>query len=243
MTTPKTRRTLCVGFLLAALLPFCVPSSVSQTPPPSATISPADTGCCGPITASGQHMLQVLERMDVEHLWLANTKVHWRTGEPRSGHGHTHCSAFAAAAGERFGIYMLRPPQHSADLLASAQGRWFESERGRHDGWRPVTTSLEAQQLANQGVLVILVFINPDAHVPGHVAVVRPAVKSAKALAEEGPQTIQAGLHNFSNGTAVQSFAHHKGAWPTQVRMYAHEIDFEAPLPPPSKNEDVEDDK
>jgi hypothetical protein len=213
--------------ILRGMLPFCLLAALlscftalAQTPPAPA---PQPTSCCGPITPAGQHLLQVLDSMDVEHLWIASHKVEWRTGFPRSGKGGTHCSAFAAAVGERLGIYMLRPPEHEQLYLASAQGRWFEGEHAARDGWKPVTSAQDAQSLANQGNLVVIVFTNPDPHEHGHIAIVRPAIKSSEALAAEGPQTIQAGLHNFANGNALQSFSVHK-AWPDNVHMYTHSI-------------------
>jgi hypothetical protein len=208
-----------------ALIPSCA-FVQTTTPPPQAIATPVDAGCCGPITPAGEHLIHVLDSMDVEHHWQEGMKVYWENGEPKGGSGHTHCSAFAAAAGLRLGVYMLRPPDHSQDLLASAQGRWFGSEKGAQDGWHSVATSQEAQSLANQGYLVVLDYINPDFHHPGHIAIVRPAIKSQKSLDRDGPQTTQAGLHNFTSGNAVRSFQAHPGAWPSHVLMFAHTIDF-----------------
>ena len=137
---------------------------------------------------------------------------------------------------------MLRPPAHSQQFLASAQGRRFGSDKGQRDGWVRVMTSLQAQHLANAGELVVLVYVNPDYHVPGHIAIVRPYLKSMAALDHDGPETMQAGAHNFADGNAVRSFTKHPGAWPTQVAIYAHTIDFSAPPPPPAKDDDVDDD-
>ena len=97
--------------------------------------------CCGPVTTAGQKLLQVLDGADVEHLWLAHQHVNWSTGQEDTsvsptapGHA-THCSAFAAAIGERLGVYMLRPPEHGQVLLANAQTAWFGSEAARALGW------------------------------------------------------------------------------------------------------------
>jgi hypothetical protein len=188
--------------------------------------SAAASGCCGAITPGGEQLLKLLVSMDVEHLWMSHHKVEWRTGFPKSGRGGTHCSAFAAAVGERLGIYMLRPPEHSQEFLATAQGRWFEGEHARRDGWRQVRTAEEAQSLANRGELVVLFHISPEAEVHGHIAIVRPAVKSMSAMESEGPETMQAGLLNFADGTAKRSFQLHPGVWPSQVGMYAHATRF-----------------
>jgi hypothetical protein len=126
---------------------------------------------------------------------------------------------------------MLRPPEHSQSFLASAQGRWFPSKEAKRKGWRQVMTSEEAQRLANQGELVVLNYINPVPGQHGHIAIVRPMVKSAEALAAEGPETMQAGKTNFSDGNAARSFRSHVGAWPTQVTMWAHRTRLQDGLP------------
>ena len=75
------------------------------------------------ITPAGEMLARVLDSMDVERHWLADQTIHWRTGTPdRRGHqSATHCSAFVAAACDRMGVYILRPPDHSQTLLASAE--------------------------------------------------------------------------------------------------------------------------
>jgi hypothetical protein len=83
---------------------------------------------------------------------------------------------------------------------------------------------LQAQMLANLGNLVVLVYGRE--HGSGHIAIVRPAVKSRKQLDEDGPETTQAGGHNFSDGTAKYSFVFHPGAWPNQVKIFAHATKF-----------------
>jgi len=190
----------------------------------------ADEPCCGPITPAGQRLATLLDSLDVEHKWLAHLHIDWETGEPDrtadySGPGKaTHCSAFAAAVGERLGVYMLRPPQHSQILLASAQTAWFATKAGADAGWRPITTMQEAQSLANQGQLVVISYESPIAKKPGHIVIVRPSLKSAQALAAEGPQVIQAATRNKASYPAAKSFAAHPGAWPGGVRVFAHSV-------------------
>jgi len=194
-------------------------------PAAAATVS---AGCCGPVTPAGAQLVKFLDSQNVEHLWTAHEHIDWQTGEPMPGHGHeppTHCSAFAAAAAKKLGIYILRPPEHGQDMLSLAQERWLGSSAGREEGWKPVGSPKEAQVLANQGELVVLVFGRE--HGSGHIAIVRPAVKSDKALAEDGPETTQAGGHNFSDGNAKYSFVFHPGAWPSKVEMFAHATKFQ----------------
>lgn len=215
--------------VLVGVLAVARGGGAQQGAPAAAEAKVAESGCCGVVTPAGEQLRKFLDGMDVEHLWLAKSKVNWETGEPVAPNGHTHCSAFAAAVAERLGIYMLRPPEHGQDFLASAQGLWFKSDAGVHDGWKPVRSGGEAQALANRGELVVLVYVSPDPKKTGHIAVVRPAEKSVEEMKREGPQTIQAGGKNFASGTAVRSFKLHKEAWPNEVMAFAHATRFEAP--------------
>ena len=81
-----------------------------------------------------------------------------------------------------------------------------------------------AQQLANRGQLVVVLYENPDKHVPGHIAIVRPSEKSSHALEENGPETIQAGEHNHNKINVRIGFENHPGAWPDGVRYYMHPL-------------------
>ncbi len=192
-----------------------------------ATPAYAETPCCGPITPAGERLAALLDSMDVEHRWLAHQHVNWQTGaqdEPGTqGHDRaTHCSAFAAAVGLRLNVYMLRPPEHRQTFLATAQTQWFQTEAAEKAGWRPITDWAQAQTLANQGELVVIAYPNPDPHHPGHIVVVRPSLKSADALAVEGPQVIQAATRNKISYPASRSFNAHSGAWPSNVKIFAH---------------------
>jgi hypothetical protein len=166
--------------------------------------------------------------MNVESLWLAHEHVNWETGEPDKGAdyegpgNHSHCSAFAAAAAKRLGVYLLRPPEHGQLLLANAQAEWLSSAAARKSGWQSVADMREAQRLANQGNLVLVLFQNPSKHVPGHIAIVRPSEKSLKALREDGPRIIQAGNHNHASTNVRIGFQNHPGAWPDGVLYYVH---------------------
>ncbi len=192
--------------------------------------STAESPCCGPITDQGTRLLAVLDGMNVESLWLAQEHVNWETGEPDkradySGPGRsTHCSAFAAAVGKRLGVYMLRPPEHGQVLLANAQAEWFRSPAGRQGGWRTAKDAHEAQSLANRGNLVVIVYESPDPHRPGHIAIVRPALRPTRLLDENGPEITQAGQKNHTKTSAKVGFLAHPGAWPAGVLYYSHAI-------------------
>jgi hypothetical protein len=168
--------------------------------------------------------------MHVESLWLANEHINWETGEPDRGAGyegpgnHTHCSAFAASAAKRLGVYLLHPPEHGQQLLSNAQAAWIATPEGRKAGWRPVSEMRKAQTLANNGQLVVVLYPNPDPHKPGHIAIVRPSEKSTRLFEENGPEVIQAGEHNHDQISVRIGFENHPGAWPTGVRYYVHPL-------------------
>lgn len=186
----------------------------------------------GQITPAGHRLSTFLDELHVERLWQAGHAVDWQTGERLSAAEHgantaTHCSAFVAAAAERLGIYILRPPQHSEHLLANAQFQWLHGEKAREQGWRAVKTPEEAQHLANHGQLVVAVFENPDHRHPGHIAIVRPAIHSEQHLHDVGPQIIQAGEHNYNSTSLAHGFKQHPLAWGDRyVRFYAHAVEW-----------------
>ena len=192
--------------------------------------------CCGPITPEGARLARFLDATGVDHLWLVGNRVNWETGEAIAASSKpttTHCSAFAAAAAERLGIYVLRPPEHSQDLLANAQLRWLH-DAPAGAGWRSLPDPAAAQAAANRGDLVLEAFENPNPHRPGHIAVVRPSEQSRVALDRDGPRETQAGETNALDTFTALGFRHHPGAWlpggQGGIRYYAHAIDW-AKLP------------
>jgi len=86
-----------------------------------------------------------------------------------------------------------------------------------------VRDAKEAQTLANKGSFVVVVYESPDVRKPGHIAIVRPSIKSGAELAEEGPEVIQAGQHNHNSTSVKDGFRSHPGAWPDGVRYYMHQ--------------------
>jgi hypothetical protein len=191
--------------------------------------------CCGNITPEGRRLVAVIDSMHVEQKWQAKEHINWETGEPDrpanyEGPGKaTHCSAFVAALGERLNVYLLRPPQHGQILLASAQAEWFHDKDGVEKGWKPLDGpdhERTAQEMANQGFLVMIVYESPNPHTPGHIVVVRPSEKSMEQFRKEGPQIAQAGTINYSSYVAAQAFIHHPGAWPEGVHYYWHKVDW-----------------
>jgi len=193
----------------------------------------AEPSCCGPISPAGHRLAFVLDGMDVESRWLAHEHVKWDTGRPDKGPDYdgpgrsTHCSAFAAAVGSRLGVYMLRPPDHGQVLLANAQAEWFHKRGGRESGWRTAPGPRQAQTLANEGNLVVIVYESRDPHKPGHIAVVRPELRPLRLLEQNGPEITQAGQKNYARTSAKVGFQHHPGAWPNGVKYYVHPVPFE----------------
>jgi hypothetical protein len=190
--------------------------------------------CCGPISAEGQRLTSFLDTSGVDHLWIAGWHVDWRTGaidrpEPGGPEAKTHCSAFVAAMAERLRAYILRPPEHPQKLLANAQMGWLV-HNGAGSGWQVVAGPVEAQTLANAGMLVVAAYENPNPHRPGHVAIIRPSLKSLDELQHDGPQETQAGATNALSTTIAVGFRHHAGAWKPggagTIRYYAHAVNW-----------------
>jgi hypothetical protein len=192
-----------------------------------------DRAMAEPITPAARQLFQIIDSLDVEHHWPAGEHVSWESGIPdgkpevTSGK-HTHCSAFAAAAAKRVGIYLLRPPEHGQILLANAQYDWLASE-GAARGWKPIADGPDAQHYANQGWLVLAAYKNHHDDKPGHVAIVRASDKDALAVLEEGPQITQAGGTNYRSVALRVGFAGHPAAWEHhEVMYYAHAVEADA---------------
>ncbi len=185
----------------------------------------AANSCCGPISSAGQLVLQKLDQSGVEQLWLPGYKVDWRTGQPDPADkpGKTHCSAFVAAFLANQAIYILRPPEHSAKLLANAQMAWLESENASQQGWQQLSSMQAAQAKANQGKWVVAAYANPDPTKPGHIAIVRPADLSVAELHQAGPQITQAGYRNYLSSNVKTGFSRHRGAWPDEIRYFVYQ--------------------
>lgn len=179
------------------------------------------------MSSARQHLSQLLDQMDVESRWLPHQPIYWEDGSNDSTKREiaSHCSAFVAAVAYKTNTYILRPPDHSEVLLANAQAEWLE-KHGSAYGWEKVENPLEAQDFANRGMLVVVAFKNANAHKPGHIAVVRPSDKSIELINDEGPQIVQAGLHNYNSTSVKVGFKYHPNAWTNaneyQVQFYAH---------------------
>ncbi len=186
-----------------------------------------------PISSEGERLRAFLDSMHVEEHWIAGAIVDWRTGEPtgqpiKDDRPHTHCSQFAAAACERAGVYILRPPDHSGTLLANAQFDWLP-EKGRAGGWAPVPDGKAAQELANRGNVVVAVYKNHDPKKSGHIAIVRPSAKSDAELKAEGPEVTQAGGHNHNACSLKEGFSNHRAGFEKgEIRFFSHAATFPA---------------
>jgi glutamine amidotransferase-like uncharacterized protein len=174
-----------------------------------------------------------LEAMEVDKLWLPGAIVDWKTGLPTgqpfkdAKSKHTHCSQFVAAATERLGVYVLRPPEHGVVLLANAQFNWLASDAGKKAGWVALKDGAAAQAAANDGRLVLASLKNPDPAKSGHIAIVRPGNKDAELLAKDGPDIMQAGGTNAMRTTLRKGFGNHKKEY-DQIAFYAHAVELPA---------------
>ena len=183
------------------------------------------------ISADGARLERFLDETQVESRWPAGVHVSWESGVPdgKAEHvmgKHTHCSAFVAAVAKQLGVYILRPPEHGQILLANAQYEWLAGT-GADQGWKPVATAEQAQQLANHGTLVVATYRNHHDDKPGHIAIVRPSTKTPAQIEREGPQITQAGGTNYFSTSLLRGFSGHPSAWEHhEVRYYAHAVDW-----------------
>jgi hypothetical protein len=186
----------------------------------------ATQGQVAEVTRQGRSLSQTLDAMNVERRWLPGGEVDWKTGSPRetpiTEGRYTYSSAFVSAACARLGVELPRLADPPAANAANDLCDWLRAEGPAH-GWKAVKGPLEAQARANEGEVVIASFKEADPARDGHIAIVRPSTRSERAVREEGPQVIQAGLANFRNTSLKNGFHPFAGAWPGRVRFYAHD--------------------
>jgi hypothetical protein len=181
------------------------------------------------ITPQARWLAHELDTMGVETKWIAGAHVDWETGLPdgvaeKLPGRHTHCSGFVAAAAEKLGVYILRPPEHGQELLANAQNEWLAIE-GRAEGWRPMDGPVDAQNAANRGLLVVASYHNHHSDKSRHIAIVRPGDKSVEKILAEGPDVIEASTVNESSISVKAGFAGHVYAWGNdEIDYYAHAV-------------------
>jgi hypothetical protein len=177
--------------------------------------------------AKGHALKEFYLGLRVEDLWLSGHHIDWETGEPDNSAStqdmHTHCSAFVAAACKRLNIYILRPPDHSMQLLANAQCDWLQTPEADKMGWKLIESGdryEKAQDYANSGHVVIAAVKNSNPKLPGHIALVRPADISTAQLTESGPMLIMASTHNFNYISLKSGFKSHIEEWPEHTIVF-----------------------
>ncbi len=180
----------------------------------------------------GRALKEFYLSLHVEDLWLSGQHVNWQTGEPDDPSAeqdiHTHCSAFVAAACAKRNVYILRPPDHSIQLLANAQYDWLQSNEAKKMGWVKIESEEvyeKSQVLANKGYFVVATCKNKDPKLPGHIALVRPAEITTDQLAESGPMLISVGTHNFNYISLKSAFGSHLSGWPEKEISFYYNTD------------------
>ncbi|MDR3706276.1 MAG: hypothetical protein P4L28_10255 [Paludibacteraceae bacterium] len=175
----------------------------------------------------GLKLQKLYLNMHIETGWLNGQHVDWRTGKQddpnATTENTTHCSAFVAAACDRMGIYILRPPEHEQELLANAQYNWLLSAKGKVNGWRQLnkTDYKTAQQYANQGYMVVATYKNPNPQRAGHIVCVMPSEIEQDSLQQNGPFIIQSSRINNSNIKFRTAFHRViKKQWPAQNVLF-----------------------
>ena len=183
-----------------------------------------------PLTGGAPKLVKLLDSTRLDVLWQKGYTVNWLTGVSlsKTSSTSTHCSAFAAAFADKLGIYFLRPPQHSQTLLANAQCDWLATDTAAQLGWKKVSTQLEAQNLADSGVLVMVGYKSPISSQSGHMAVLRPFIKSLSLLQLEGPQEAQSGDTNAFSIPVKLGFSNHPLAFPNGVIYYQHSVNWDS---------------
>jgi hypothetical protein len=181
-------------------------------------------------------MIEFLKGIPVKTRWLSGHHVTWTTGQQDRADGvapetASHCSAFVAAVALALDRYVLRPPNHSQELLTNHQYDWLSGDEtypgpdALTSGWQAIGLSgddgvlAEAVARANAGQLVLAAFASADRKKPGHICIVRPQTW----LTDSGvpPIVMSAGTLNYCTIDMKTAFEEHHGAWPSAVALFS----------------------
>jgi hypothetical protein len=179
------------------------------------------------ISANGAALTAFLDSLQVTNYWIGGSSVNWLTGAPGGSGANktigtaTHCSAFAAAAAEMLGIYLLRPPDASDVDLANHQADWFVTNTA---SWFPITGMTNAQHQANAGVLVMASYKSSSGS--GHIAILRASNRTDADVNGTGPEECQSGEYNFGDTNVSTGFNQHAGAFPNGIKYYGHSVSY-----------------
>jgi len=203
---------------------------------PGITVLHADVGVVTPL---GQQLAGYLDSFQVQH-WWPTIPVNWQTGSqntptppaPNTTLTGTHCSDFTTAAAWPLGIYILRPPIYPGGWndMANYQDLWFKTNSQTPYGWLTISNSstngIIAQDLANQGYLVIASYLNPDINDSGHTAVVHPYSNTVANIMAVGPEECQAGTYNYNLTNIATGFNEHPDAFPSNINYFYHPVTY-----------------
>ncbi|MCW3124273.1 MAG: hypothetical protein JWQ38_3765 [Flavipsychrobacter sp.] len=165
------------------------------------------------VDSNGEKLRQFYLSLDVSHLWLKGHDIDWETGLPNGGFANkTYCTKFVAATCKRLNIYTQRPSGPGHSFSANTLYDWMSTKEAQKKGWvRIEAGSLismysAAQQYANGGKVVVVLYKDKSGNTPGHSALVRPAIIGYDDLVNVGPVLMQAGNINSDSVRLTKTF-------------------------------------
>jgi len=162
-----------------------------------------------------------LDSFNIDSKWVRGKDCNIYSGEHQekkhSIKNITYCSLFVAHVARKLNIYLPAPPIYKRYFLASTQCRWL-LEKGTSYEWKKVSP-LQAQDNANKKYFTLVCTISPRGDKPGHIAIVRPTLKTSAKLLEEGPEILNVGWHNQQSVSVKKGFKKQKNAF-EEGRIY-----------------------
>ena len=189
---------------------------------------------CMEVSDRGYILKQIYDKMLVEKLFSQNTYIDWMTGLPLDKPDNniydptckdsffTHCSSFVASVCYKLNVPILCPPDHGTEGLANLQYDWL-IKKGSDCGWKEITSSVDAQNSANNGHLVVITYRNFNDDNKGHIAIVLPFKTFFILIKLFGVRICQAGTTNSSSMFATKGFSQKKIK---SCKYFCHDIDI-----------------
>lgn len=160
-------------------------------------------------------LIEILDTYDLETKWLPGYNVDCETGDIMPAKStwvkSSHCSCFNYRFCNDMNVKLIGTKEgFNQKGLATNQLKWLKTDEAKQNGWERINESLPnvyvtANKEANKGNVVI-VGVEDDDKLLGHVSIVRPSNRSDYLIKRDGPDTIASSKINSKSVFLKEDF-------------------------------------
>uniref|UniRef100_A0A6C0BUL7 Uncharacterized protein n=1 Tax=viral metagenome TaxID=1070528 RepID=A0A6C0BUL7_9ZZZZ len=185
-------------------------------------------------TDKQRKLFNVLESYDLNTKWLPGYNVDCESGDimpPKSTWVKTsHCSCFTYRFCNDMNVKMIGTREgFNQKGLATNQLKWLKTDEAKQNGWERIHESIpQAYVTANNEASkgnVVLVGVEDDDKLFGHVSIVRPSNRSNYLIMRDGPDTIASSKINSNAITLKEDFLFNRNEleqYENRIQLYVN---------------------